>query len=280
MLPYTVGDRLLTLDRVSLSYRDVPVLRDVSAIVHDIIRPGVEQGQVVAFLGPSGIGKTQLSRVIAGLQPPTSGRVLLAQDAPVKRGLVGMVPQHYPLWPFLTVSQHLKLARAQGVLRDADAGRKQAELVEVFGLAHYLPLYPHELSGGTRQRVAIVRQLLCSEHVLVMDEPFSGLDPIMKRRAVEVIRQVAQLDTRNTIIVVTHDIHEGMSVADRIWLMGRDRQPDGVWLPGARIVEEHDLAAQGLAWRPDIDRDPAFQVAVEAVKVRFAQLVPSETRAA
>ena len=273
--PYTIGETLITLQGVGLTFGDgvsTPrkvVLNNVSVAIQDIIRPDHAQGQVVCFLGPSGVGKTQLSRIIAGLQRPTSGTVSVL-DAPPDRGRVGMVPQHYPLFPFLRVQEHFALARRQS----GEAASKERDLIEAFGLQAYLQAYPHELSGGTRQRVAIVRQLLCSEHVLVLDEPFSGLDLLMKQRAVAVIRQVAQLDTKNTIIVVTHDVTEGMSVADTVWLMGRERVDDA-WTAGARIVAQYDLAADGLAWRDDIQTDPRFQALVQTVKARFTDLVPA-----
>lgn len=262
MLAYTRAETLLKIDHVTLQFGAKVVLRDVCAEIANITREDCVEGQVVCFLGPSGVGKTQLSRILAGLSTPTSGTVTLAHDQPVQRGQVGMVPQNYVLFEYLTVRDNLAVAARQGQ-RPVD-GHLLADL----GLTEHLDKYPAQLSGGTRQRVAIVRQILCSNHYLVMDEPFSGLDPLMKAKATALIRHVAQLDDLNTIILVTHDVTEGMSVADTVWLMGN---PDGT---GANIVEQYDLAAMGLAWRPDIQDGPQFQALVRDVKARFRTLIP------
>jgi ABC-type nitrate/sulfonate/bicarbonate transport system ATPase subunit len=284
---------LLDIQNVSLKFGDKLVLRDVDAQITNITRHDQVQGQVICFLGPSGIGKTQLSRVIAGLQKPTSGRVLLpsgqaydhdgkpvSRDNPDARilsdietykGKVGMVPQNYWMPEYLNVQQHLALAGKQGGLNKEQFNEKFERFVTLFGLGDHLQFYPNELSGGTRQRVAIARQMMCVGHYLVMDEPFSGLDPIMKAKASEAITTLASLDELNTIIIVTHDISEGMSVADTVWLMGYEFEGD-FFKPGARIVEQYDLAAAGLCWRADIQSDARFLELVGEVKARFQTL--------
>lgn len=261
MTAYIKTDALVQIEGVSLTLGGRQILRDVNASITDIVRTGMTQGQIVCFLGPSGIGKTQLSRIIAGLQAPTTGRVLL-NGKPTQKGVVGMVPQTCTLFEFATVRENLHVARAQG----GGTELEEAAYVRQFDLSKYLDHYPAQLSGGTRQRVAIVRQLLCAEHFIVMDEPFSGLDVLMKQRACELIVQVANLHEKNTIVIVTHDIVEGMSIADTVWLMGRE---PGV--PGARILEQYDLAADGLCWRPEITQDALFQTYVADVKRRFLE---------
>lgn len=265
---YTSGERLLTVDHVSLTIRGHIILRDVSAKIDDIERTAGVTGQVVCFLGPSGIGKTSLSRIIAGQDQPTAGRVTVRNGVPVACGMVGMVSQTYPLFEFLTVRQNLLVAGRQAHASKHAINSTLDTLVGEFDLKQYLELYPRQLSGGTRQRVAIARQLMCSEHYLVLDEPFSGLDVIMKQRTCEVIQRVANMNTLNTIIIVTHDVTEGMSIADTVWLMGREHG-----LPGARIVREYDLAANGLCWRPDLTHDPQFLQLVSEVKAGFVQLL-------
>lgn len=268
---YTKTDEtLLKIDHVSLSFGETQVLRDVCATVANVTRPDCAQGQVICFLGPSGIGKSQLSRIIAGLTTPTAGEVLIPQDGtlqPVRKGLVGMVPQDYPLFEFTTVLQNILIAGRQAGLSSADSLSKASALLDRFELASYAAHYPRALSGGTRQRVAIIRQLMCSEHFLVMDEPFSGLDPTMKMAACELITQVSTQDELNTIIIVTHDICEGLSVADTVWLMGKE-----AGLPGARLVDEIDLAAMDLCWQRDIASNPRFQALVGDIKARFRTL--------
>lgn len=286
MINYTTAQTLLSIEHVDLTLDNKLILRDVCAEIKDIERADCVQGQVICFLGPSGIGKTRLSRIIAGLDEPSSGRVLVntgkrtlaagypTEMAPVHKGMVGMVPQNYPLFEFMTVQQNLLTAGKQAGLSPGDAIKKALQFIKEFELTDYLGLYPIQLSGGTHQRVAIVRQLMCSDHFIVMDEPFSGLDPIMKQRACELITRVANMDTLNTIILVTHDVTEGMAVADHVWLMGLEQNADGTYIPGARIVEEIDFAAQGICWDPDIYQNPAFLKQVADVKVRFKTLVP------
>lgn len=264
---YTKTDVIVKVDHVCLQYGDKVILRDVDAEIRDIVRPDCVTGQVICFLGPSGIGKTQLSRIMTGLQAPTSGQVTVQGQA-VHKGMVGLVPQNYPVFEFATVFENLMIAGKQAGLSDPVCRQKMAQLVEDVGLPPVcMGMFPSRLSGGQRQRVAIIRQLMCSEHFIVMDEPFSGLDPISKRKTCELITRVANRDELNTIIVVTHDVTEGCSIADTVWLMGREPG-----LPGARLVDQYDLAAQDLCWRPDLVTDARFLAFVAEIKSRFQSL--------
>lgn len=271
---------LLDIKGVSLSFGSTQVLRDVNATIQHVECDEGVRGQVVAFLGPSGIGKTQLSRVIAGLQAPSSGQVTL-KGVPTHAGRASMVPQFYPMFDYCTVADNLIIAGRQAGLNKADLNLKAAQFVEAFNLSEHLGKYPRELSGGTKQRVAIARQLMCAGHYMVMDEPFSGLDPIMKVKAQRAITQLARLNTDNTVIIVTHDVTEGLMVADMVWMMGLENGPDKVntvngpvpvKLPGARIVQEYDLAALGFAWREGLESDSEFLKFVRDVKDKFNTL--------
>jgi polar amino acid transport system ATP-binding protein/sulfate transport system ATP-binding protein len=133
-------------------------------------------------------------------------------------------------------------------------------------------LYPAQISGGQRQRIAIAQQLLCSEHFLLMDEPFSGLDLVMESKVCELINEIACLDELNTIIVVTHDVTAAATVADHLWLMGRDRDASGNIIPGARIQETFDLVERDLCWQPGITSSTVFLNFVKEVKERFQTL--------
>jgi len=256
---YEVKDRLVTLDRVSATRGDQLVLRDVSATIHDLVRPDVaNQGQVVGVLGPSGIGKTTLLRILAGLDAPDAGQVLI-ENTPVRAGMVGVVFQHYPLFDHRRVLGNL-------TVRNRDAAKARALLAR-FGLAERADAWPRELSGGQRQRVAIAQQLMCGHTYLLLDEPFSGLDPLSKQAACDLIIEVSRLDERNTIVIVTHDIREAIKVSDTLWLMGRDPGK-----PGSRIVDTINLIDRGLAWQPAIDRTPAFAACVRELEDRFSTL--------
>jgi polar amino acid transport system ATP-binding protein/sulfate transport system ATP-binding protein len=249
------------------------VLNKVDASIDNIIRDGMQQGQVVCLLGPSGIGKTQLFRCIAGLQTPQQGGVYLnGRRTPVTPGEVGVVAQNYPLLNHRTVLGNLMIAARTKLPSDKQAMEKSLDLLRDFGLEDKALCYPASLSGGQRQRVAIAQQLLCSSHFLLMDEPFSGLDPHAKQKVCETILKVSTADELNTIIVVTHDIEASICIADTLWLLGRNFDDQGRPIPGACIKHKYDLIARGLAWHPHIDETPEFFELAKELKQRFVEL--------
>jgi len=181
--------------------------------------------------------------------------------------------QHYPLFEHRTVLGNLRVAARRAGRADRDGGEARPRgLLERFKLADRADAWPSELSGGQRQRVAIIQQLLCGHTYLLMDEPFSGLDPTNKDHACELITEVARMDERNTIILVTHDIREAVKVSDTLWLMGRDRTPAGEPVPGSRIVETYNLIDRDLAWHPGIERTAPFDAFVRELCDRFPTL--------
>jgi len=273
MPTYELLSTILQVSDVSLKLGGNTILRDVNIDIRDIHRPTQVTGQVVALLGPSGIGKTRLFRVIAGLDAPDTGTVLIGEDArPVQRGMVGVVAQHYPLFEFRTILSNLTVAgRQAGLSRDA-ANAKANQFLERFKLADRAHYYPAQLSGGQRQRVAIAQQFMCSEHFLLMDEPFSGLDPVAVERVRDLILEVASEHTLNTIIVVTHDIVAAMEVSDTLWLLGRDRDANGRVIPGAKIQGTYKLMDMGLAWQKGISSTPAFLALLNEIRERFHTL--------
>lgn len=267
-LVYARAQRLLTIKQLSLRYGEKTILRDVNLHVDNITRPNMHQGQVVALLGLSGSGKTQLFRCIAGLQQPTSGTVTLRGSAQaVQAGEVGVVQQAYPLLQHRTVWGNLMLTlRKHGVNR-ATATEKANHLLAHFGISDKRDSYPLELSGGQRQRVAIIQQLLCAQHFLLMDEPFSGLDVMAKARVFDTIRAVSTEHEENTLIFTTHDLDAAVALADEIWVLGREADQ-----PGATIVKRLDLAAMGLAWQPGIERHPRYFQTILELRELFKTL--------
>lgn len=263
---HTKAERLLTVEGLSLSFGPKLVLRDINLEIDNIVRPGVSQGQIVALLGPSGIGKTQLFRCIAGLNPPTSGAVKIgATQKLVEAHDVGVVQQAYPLLGHRTVWSNLMLAARH---RPAKEGAEEADrLLTHFGLMDKKSSYPVQLSGGQRQRVAIIQQLLSANYFLLMDEPFSGLDVVAKRRVYETILTVSTAHEHNTIIFTTHDLESAVRLADEIWVLGREEGK-----PGATVVRRVNLIEKGLAWDPDIGRNPAFWPTVQELNELFTKL--------
>lgn len=263
---YEFTDTLLSIKNVSLALGGKQILRDVNLDIKDIRRPELKQGQVVGLLGPSGIGKTQLFRIIAGLNKPDSGEVLVGvEQKPVKRGDVGVVAQNYPLFQNRTVLGNLQVA-ARG---DTE---KVTSLLEQFGIAEHANKYPTQLSGGQRQRAAIAQQFACSEYFLLMDEPFSGLDCVALHKVSAFIDQIVSNNDLATIFIVTHDVAAALAVCDTIVLLGRDRDDKDEIIPGARIQAVYNLIDIGLAWRHGIEHSPQFFSTLNEVRDTFTRL--------
>jgi polar amino acid transport system ATP-binding protein/sulfate transport system ATP-binding protein len=186
--------------------------------------------------------------------------------------MVGVVAQHYPLFAHRTVQGNLMIAGRRGGLSGAQAREKARSLLARFGMEEHAGKYPVQLSGGQRQRVAIAQQFMCSEHFLLMDEPFSGLDLIAVARVSEFISEMAGSHELKTFIVVTHDINAALEVSDTIWLLGRDRDASGQIIPGARIQASYNLVERGLAWRRGISTTPEFQEVVREIREVFPRL--------
>ncbi|MDQ2687688.1 MAG: ATP-binding cassette domain-containing protein [Armatimonadota bacterium] len=272
-IPCEYTDTLLSVSNVNVTLGGSSILRDVNLEIKNLVRPGYTQGQVVGLLGPSGIGKTTLFRILAGLEAPDTGTVLVEKECrPVQRGMVGVVAQSYPLFAHRTVKSNLTVAGRQAGLSGGAAAQKANELLTRFDLAEHAQKYPAQLSGGQRQRVAIAQQLLCSEHFLLMDEPFSGLDLIAVERVSNLIAELAQSDELKTFIIVTHDIGAAIQVCDTLVLLGRDRDSEGNVIPGARIQASYNLVERGLAWRKGITTTPEFLVLLQDIREKFPRL--------
>ena len=171
----------------------------------------INAGEFVAVVGPSGCGKTTLLNLLAGDMPPTNGTVSVS-------GVARRVFQQDGLFPWRTVSQNIALGFGRTSKSDAQAAQTQAALA-LIGLEGFGEYYPHQLSGGMKQRVQIARALSGQSDVLLMDEPFSALDYLTRLR---LRREMARLLAENprTVVLVTHDIEEAAQLADRILVLG------------------------------------------------------------
>jgi NitT/TauT family transport system ATP-binding protein len=268
-------EELLKIENVckSFSLNDqttLPVLTNVNLTIHNI----PEKPQIVSILGPSGGGKTTLLRILAGLDKPDSGRVTLKDGTlrDVRIGDVGVVFQRYPLFDDRNVLQNLVEPAKNGGLSSAQARIKALKMLDEFDLTLQALSYPLQLSGGQRQRVAIAQQLIQERRYIILDEPFSGLDPNNINNVVNLLKDVASKHDHNTFIIVTHDITSALIVSDTICLLGRPNTADEK--SGAFIVKEYDLIEEGLAYQDDIEDLPRFQAIRKEIKyVHFPSLV-------
>ena len=261
-------ESILTLRNISMQFGSEVVLRDISLDVLDVVRPGLSQGQVVGFYGRSGIGKSVLCRIIAGLLPPSTGTVTVASPPrPVCPGDVGFVQQRYPLFDHRTLLDNLLVAAGRKHA-PAEAKARAEDFLTRFDLAPHRRKYPAQLSGGQRQRAAIAQQLLCSEHLIILDEPFSGLDIAMIDEVKKIIIEVTTLDELNTVVIVSHDLATTTALSDTLWLLGPERDAAGQCLAGATISKKHqyNLAEMGLAWQHGIQAKPEFVQLIEHLK--------------
>src|SRR5262245_57018109 len=180
----------------------------------------IPQGRFVSLIGPSGCGKSTIFNIIAGLLEPTGGRVRIdGVDATGTIGRVGYMLQKDLLLPWRTVLDNVILGmEIQGVpLRDARA--RALPLLQKYGLSGFEHLYPSSLSGGMRQRAALLRTLLFDTDVILLDEPFGALDAQTKLQMQEWLMQLWS-DFRKTVVFVTHDVEEAIYLSDEIHLMG------------------------------------------------------------
>jgi len=263
---------ILKMENVSLRFGEKIIFQDINLEIKDVKRKDQITGQIVGFLGPSGRGKTQLFKIIAGLRQPTTGTVLV-NGKPVNPGDVGVVAQNYPLFLHRTVMGNLMLALNKTNLTKAEKKDKIQFYLERFKLADKLDYYPVSLSGGQRQRIAIIQQLLCSDKFLLLDEPFSGLDPMMIDELSQTILEIANMDDLNTIILISHDIQSTVAIANNLWILGYVQDEQGNQLPGARIKYADDLMQLGIAWNyPQVFEMPVFTDYVKNVRNSFKTL--------
>ncbi|MCZ8515768.1 ABC transporter ATP-binding protein [Paenibacillus filicis] len=190
----------------------------------------IEKGEFIAILGPSGCGKTTLLRLLAGFEQPTTGEIRMNRQVAAKPGFslppekrhIGMVFQSFALWPHMNVTEHVRFPirhhqETPAHIRDKEQERI-ASVLQMVGLSQHGTRMPHELSGGQKQRVAIARAIASEPSLLLMDEPLSSLDAMLRmdmRREIQSIHR----QTGTSIVYVTHDQSEALAMADRIVVM-------------------------------------------------------------
>jgi sulfate transport system ATP-binding protein len=212
----------IQIKNIGKQYGSFTALDDVSMTI--------ESGELVALLGPSGSGKTTLLRIIAGLESPNAGSILLhgeesTQHSASKRG-IGFVFQHYALFRHMTIFENVafglrvqsrKLRPSRSEIRE-----RVSELLRLVQLDSYAQMFPEQLSGGQRQRVALARALAVKPKVLLLDEPFSALDAKVRKELRDWLRRIHD-ELHVTTVLVTHDQEEALEVADRVAILNRGK---------------------------------------------------------
>ena len=208
----------LELDRLNRAYAGRPAVRDLSL--------ALPRGSFAALLGPSGCGKTTTLRMVAGLEAPDSGRVLVGgRDVtaePPHRRRMGVVFQSYALFPHMTAEANVGFGLEMGGVRGRARGARVAAALALVGLAEHGSKRPRELSGGQQQRVALARALAIEPDVLLLDEPLSALDANLREELRAEMRLI-QRRVGATALFVTHDQSEALALADVVAVMDRGR---------------------------------------------------------
>jgi NitT/TauT family transport system ATP-binding protein len=208
----------LQLDKVSRAFGEVEALRGISL--------EIGRGEFVAVVGPSGCGKTTLLNLLSGYDQPTSGNIR-------RDGRVRMVYQQDGLFPWMTVSENIALG-LRHLTDEGEKARQVDELLRLIRLEGFERHYPHQLSGGMRQRVELARALAGESDILLLDEPFSALDYLARIRMRAELARLLEERPR-TVVLVTHDIEEAAQLADRVIVLSER--------PG-RICKEMEIALQ------------------------------------
>jgi osmoprotectant transport system ATP-binding protein len=234
----------------------------------------VPAGELVVLVGPSGCGKSTILRMVNRLVEPTAGAILLGDedvthaDPVLVRRRMGYVIQHVGLFPHQTVWQNVAtVPRLLGWPRDRIAARVD-EMLDLVGLPpqRFARRYPHELSGGQRQRVGVVRALAADPVVLLMDEPFSAVDPIVRGRLQEEFLRL-QAEVRKTILFVTHDIDEAVRLGDRIAVLSEGGVLEQYGTPASLLDEPaNDFVASFVGADRGIKRLGVTPIPIDALR--------------
>src|SRR5215211_6179707 len=206
----------IRIERITKTYPGgkLPAVQDVNLVIDD--------REFMVLLGPSGCGKTTLLRMIAGLEYPDAGRVVIGErdvtDLPPRKREIAMVFQSYAVFPHLTVFDNIAFGLRMRKRPSSEIKPRVEHAASLIQLEPYLGRYPAQLSGGQRQRVAVARAIVMQPSVLLMDEPLSNLDALLRLQFRAELKKLVQ-ELRTTTVYVTHDQVEALSLGDRIAVM-------------------------------------------------------------
>ena len=204
----------------SIDIRDLRVTRGEFTLTVDEL--SVEAGEIFAIVGTTGSGKTVLMESIAGAYPIEEGEILLdgkdIEDLPIQQRHLGILYQDYALFPHMTVRDNIAYGLKHARPRRTDIDERVDEMLDMFGISHLADRFPGVISGGESQRTALARALVLRPEILILDEPFSALDPTTKLAMYDLLRDV-HANFSCTIVFVTHDFNEAQTLADRVGII-------------------------------------------------------------
>jgi polar amino acid transport system ATP-binding protein len=210
---------MISVNNLNKSFGELHILKDITEEIH--------KGEKVVIIGPSGSGKSTFLRCLNLMETPTSGEIIFdgvditkanIKEVNLLRRKMGMVFQHFNLFPHLTIKKNITLAPVKlGIMTKEEADKKAMALLEKVGLADKADQFPTQISGGQKQRIAIARSLAMNPDVMLFDEPTSALDPEMVGEVLNLMKELA--DDGMTMVVVTHEMGFAREVASRVMFM-------------------------------------------------------------
>nr|WP_317359320.1 ABC transporter ATP-binding protein [uncultured Tyzzerella sp.] len=203
----------IRLENISKSYNNIKIIENINL--------SIQKGQIVCFLGKSGVGKTTLFNILAGFEQADKGKIFLKnEDITNKKKNISYMTQKHLLLPYLNVLDNVCLYYKIKGIDKKIAYEKAIPILEKFGLQKHIKKYPSELSGGMKQRVSFIRAYLKESDLMLFDEPFSALDSITKEGIYEWFKNVIKCEEKTTIFI-THDINEAIYLSDNIYVLAK-----------------------------------------------------------
>jgi len=247
-----MNDSAVVLDRVSLTYHEP----HAETLAIDQLSLCVQEGEFVAIVGPSGCGKSSMLSLLMGLIAPSGGSIrLMGESVAQAGGKVGYMLQRDHLLDWRTVEGNVLLGLEIKHMLDEQTRQYAMSLLRTYGLEEFIDHYPHQLSGGMRQKVALIRTLAFHPEILLLDEPFSALDYQTRLRIADEIHAIIKKEHK-TAILVTHDISEAISMSDRVIVF--TQRP-------AKVKSEHVIALHPAQTPLARRGDPAFRAYFDSI---------------
>lgn len=203
----------IRLENICKAYDNIEIIKDINF--------SLKKGEIVSFLGKSGVGKTTLFNILAGFEKADKGKIFLEEkDITNKKKNISYMTQKHLLLPYLNVLDNVCLSFKINGVDKKIAYEKAIPILEKFGLYKHINKYPYELSGGMKQRVSFIRAYLKQSDLMLFDEPFSALDSITKQSVYEWFKQMIKYEEKTTIFI-THDINEAIYLSDKIYVLAK-----------------------------------------------------------